>query len=75
MANEVTVPVAVSEVHRMLAHQCEQTQTISVLWEALGRFVNEDGHVFACGNGGENPEDCSPLCVATRASLARVREP
>jgi hypothetical protein len=28
--------------------------------------LEDDGHIRACGNGGEDPEDCSPACVAAR---------
>ena len=36
---------------------------------ALMELLEEDGHIEACGNGGEDPEDCSPKCFQLRALL------
>lgn len=35
----------------------------------LERFVDVDGHIEACGNGGVYAEDCSPLCSRTVSAL------
>lgn len=36
--------------------------------ELLG-MLDEDGHIQACGNGGEDPENCSPACFRIRNVL------
>jgi transposase-like protein len=32
--------------------------------------IEEDGHIRECGNGSDDPEECSPACVAARAAPA-----
>jgi hypothetical protein len=40
------------------------------LAKALLAFVDlEDWHIEACGNGGEDPAECTPTCAVTREVL------
>lgn len=44
------------------------------LLEALQSFVDEgDGCIQACGNGGEDPEECSPLCAKVRRAIVKAK--
>lgn len=39
---------------------------------ALMGDLDPDGHVIACGNGGSDPEDCSPRCRKVTAALRKA---
>jgi hypothetical protein len=55
------------------AHLLALIDTADDLGAALESLIEGDGHIRACGNGGENPEDCSPECNRATAALARAR--
>lgn len=39
---------------------------------ALLSELDPDGHVIACGNGGDSPDDCSPRCRKVTAALRKA---
>jgi len=62
--DHLALEVALDELEQAREH-------VRVLRAALEQFTSvEDGCINACGNGGEDPEDCSPLCAKVRSALA-----
>jgi hypothetical protein len=57
---------------RLLKENAEKDVTSKALADALGSMRDAAGHIEACGNGGEDPENCSPLCNKVDAALRRA---
>lgn len=53
----------------------EKNAQIKELTDALESMRDEAGHIDACGNGGEDAENCSPLCNKVDAALRLVGRP
>jgi hypothetical protein len=45
-----------------------RTQARARCAEIINARSIDDGHIRDCGNGGDDPRDCSPACVKARRS-------
>jgi hypothetical protein len=50
----------------LLAMETENTRLRARCAEISNTRIDDDGHIRDCGNGGEDPRDCSPACANAR---------
>lgn len=60
------------EEHCSLYELAHLREVNAELVAALQGQVESDGCIVACGNGSDDPEECSPACAKVRAALSKV---